>query len=119
MSITVAVIPSIAGPASRYILEHPQVSLSDSVEQLAGLRLSIAIAARWESPGILDGHTRAELQDDLRRLRSRYLGMIDEIAMNYGVQAAIEAKEGVEREVKVPKNMAPPRHSEAEGFHDV
>jgi len=119
MSLTAEVNPSIAGPASRFILEQQQVSLSDAVEQLAGLRFSIVLSARWESSGVLDGDDRAELREELRQLRSKYSDKIDEIAMNYGVQAAIDAKEGVEREVIVPKNMVPPRHAESAGFHDI
>ncbi len=119
MTITEALDPSIAGPASSYVLDRLQASLSDSVEQLAGLRFSIVLSARWESSGILSGHARTELRDELRQLRSKYANKIDEIAMTYGVQAAIDAQEGVEREVVVPKNMAPPLHAEAAGFHDI
>jgi hypothetical protein len=119
MTFTEAHDPSIAGPVSRYVLECRQVSLSDAVEQLAGLRFAIVLSARWESSGILSGHARTELRDELRQLRWKYSHKIDEIAINYGVQAAIDAKEGVEREVVVPKNMAPPRHAEALGFDDI
>ncbi len=119
MTFTEAHDPSIAGPASRYALERRQVSISDAVEQLAGLRFAIVLSARWESSGILSGQARTELRDELRQLRSRYSDKIDEIAMSYSVQAAIDAQEGVERKVKVPKNMAPPRHTEAMGFHDI
>lgn len=119
MTLTVAVHPSFTGPASRYILERQQVSLSDAVEQLAGLRFSIVLSARWENSGVLSGNDRSDLRDELRELRSRYSDKIDEIAMNYGVQAAIEAKEGVEREVTIPKTMMPPRQTEPIGFHDV
>lgn len=119
MTLTQPLEPSIAGPASRFILEQQQVSLSDAVEQLAGIRFSIVLSARWESSGILSGDDRAEIREELSQLRSRYANKIDEIAMNYGVQAAIEAKEGVEREVIVPKAMAPPRHAESIGTHDI
>jgi hypothetical protein len=119
MTFTEAHDPSIAGPVSRNVLEHPQVTLSDAVEQFAGLRFAIVLSARWESSGILSGQARTELRDELRELRSKYADKIDEIAMRYSVQAAIDAQEGVEREVVVPKNMAPPRHSEAIGFHDI
>jgi hypothetical protein len=119
MTVTQILDPFIAGPASRFALERYQPSLADAVEQLAGLRFSIVLSVRWESSGDLSGSARAELREELRQLRSQYADKIDEIAMNYGVQAAMEAKEGVEREVKVPKLMAPPRHTEAEGFHDI
>lgn len=119
MTVAQLVDPFIAGPASRFVLEHYQPSLGDAVEQLAGLRFSIVLSARWEGSGVVAGYARTELQDELRQLRSRYSDKIDEIAMNYGVQAAMDAKEGVEREVVVPKNMAPSPHSETEGFHDI
>jgi hypothetical protein len=119
MTLTEALDPSIAGPASRYALERRQVTLSDAVEQLAGLRFSIVLSAKWESSGILSGHARTELRDELRQLRWKYSHKIDEIAINYGVQAAIDAQEEVEREVEVPKNMAPPLHTEASGLHDI
>lgn len=119
MTLAAVLDPAIAGPASRLVLEHQQLSLSDAVEQLSGLRFSIVLSAKWESSGVLTGDARTELRDELRQLRSRYSDKIDEIAMNHGVQAAIEAKEGVEREVVLPKNMAPPLHSETGGFHDI
>ena len=39
--------------------------------------------------------------------------------MKYGVQAAIEAQDGVEREVVVPKNMAPPRKTKPTEQYDI
>jgi hypothetical protein len=118
MTLTEALDPSTAGPASRYVLEHQPVSLSDVVEQLAGLRFAIVLSVRWEKSGCLSGSARTELQSELRQLRSRYSDKIDEIAMHYGVQAAMVAQEGVEREVTVPKIMAP-LHSENTGLHDI
>jgi conjugal transfer/entry exclusion protein len=108
MTVTEALDPAVAGPASRNALENKQACLSNAVDQLAGLRFSIVLSARWESSGSLSGDARTELQDDLRQLRSRYSSKIDEIAMNYGVQAAMAAQERVEREITVPKNMALP-----------
>ncbi|MGD0912459.1 MAG: hypothetical protein ABR928_11215 [Terracidiphilus sp.] len=119
MTVAAALDPAIAGPASRFVLEHQQESLGDAVEQLAGLRFSIVLSAKWESSGILTGHARTELRDELRQLRWKYSHKIDEIAINFGVKAAMVAQEGVEREVVVPKNMAPPLHSERMGFHDI
>jgi hypothetical protein len=118
MTSTEALDPSIAGPASRYSFERRQAGLSDAVDQLASLRFAIVLSARWENSGIFSGQARTELRDELRQLRSKYSDKIDEIAMSYGVQAAIEAQEGVEREVKVPKNMAPPIYADT-GFHDI
>ncbi|MGP8251204.1 MAG: hypothetical protein ACLQHF_04170 [Terracidiphilus sp.] len=119
MTLTEALHPADTGLASRSVLERQHISLSDAVEQLAGLRLSIVLAARWESSGVLSAHTRAEIRNELCKLRSRYTGKIDEIAMNYGVQAAIAAQEGVEREVSVPKNTAPPRKPKRDGQYEI
>ena len=119
MTLTETLNPSNAGPATRYVLEHGLDSLSDAVEQLAGLRFSVVLTARWESSGVLSGQARDELRDELRQLRSRYSDKIDEIAMGYGVQTAMEAQESVEREVNVPMIMAPPRNPENVGYHDI
>jgi len=109
MTLTEAHDPAIAGPASRYVIEKRQASLSDAVEQLATLRFSILLSGKWESSGLFAAEVRAEMRDELRRTRNQYNDKIDEIAMKYGVQAAIHAKEDVEREVSIPKNMMPPR----------
>ena len=119
MTLTQSIEIAFEGSASRYVRESPQTSLSDAVEQLAGLRFSIVLSARWENSGVLSAQARAELRDKLRQLRSRYSDKIDEIAMNHGVQAAIDAKEGVEREVTVPKNMEPPLQPKRDGRHEI
>jgi hypothetical protein len=109
MTLTEAQDPAVAGPASRFVIEQQQASLSDAVEQLAALRFSILLSAKWENSGLFGAGVRADMRDELGRTRNLYNNKIDEIAMNYGVQAAIQAKEGVEREVSIPKNMMPPR----------
>jgi hypothetical protein len=119
MTLTQSIEIAFEGPASRYVRERPRTSLSDAVEQLAGLRFSIVLSARQESSGVLTAPARAELRDELRRLRSRYSDKIDEIAMNYGVQAAIDAKEGVEREVVVPKTMMPPVKTKYDSPYEI
>lgn len=119
MPITQALDPTIAGPASPYILAHRPEGLSGAVEQLAGLRFSILLSAKWLGSGVLTGHAQTELRDELRQLRTKYSNKIDEIAINYGVQAAMVAVDGVEHEVRVPGNMVPPRQPEAVGFHDI
>jgi hypothetical protein len=108
MTLTETLDPSIAGPASRYILEQNNAGLSDAVEQLAGMRFSILLSAKWENAGVLSDQARTELRDELRQIRSQYDDKIDEIAMTFGVQAAMDAKAGVERAVAIPKNMMPP-----------
>jgi hypothetical protein len=119
MPVTQILDSTLAESASNHVLEHRPDSLSGAVEQLAGLRFSILLSAKWLGSGALTGHARTELQDELRQLRTRYSNKIDEIAINYGVRAAMLAQAGVEREVGVPKNMAPLKQSECDGFHDV
>ena len=119
MPVTQTLDSTLAEPASRYVFDHQQAGLSGVVEQLAGLRFSILLSAKWLGSDVLTGHARTELQDELRQLRTRYSNKIDEIAINYGVRAAMLAQAGVEREVGVPKNMAPLKQSECDGFHDV
>ena len=111
--------PAIVGPASSFTLDHHRDNLGDAVEQLASLRFAIVLSARWESAGVLGSDDRAELRAELGDLRARYNDKIDGIAMKYGVQAAMVSQEGVEREVKIPKNMAPPRKAESIGMHDI
>jgi hypothetical protein len=119
MTLTVAVHPSIAGSAPLIDLDRRQASLSGVVEQLAGLRFSILLSGKWLGSVVLTGQARTELLDELRQLRLRYSNKIDEIAINYGVQAAIEAQEGVERQVTVPRHTTPPRHRESTSIHDI
>jgi hypothetical protein len=119
MTVTQFFGPSVAEPASRHVVDRERVSLSDAVEQLAGLRFAIVLSARWESSGALDLDDVVELRTEMRQLRISYSHKIDEIAMTFGVQAAIDAQAGVEREVTVPKNMAPPGRSNSAGFHDI
>ena len=119
MLLTETLDPAIAGPASRFVVENNSDSICDAVEQLAGLRFAIVLSARWESAGVLDPDDCAELRTELCNLRSRYNNLIDHIAMKYGVQAAMAAQEGVEREVTVPKNMAPPRRAKLGVEYDI
>ena len=121
MTLAKVLDPAITGPASRYVFEQQHAQLSSAVEQLAGLRFSIVLSAKWESSGLFNGEARAELRDEIRLLRHRYSNKIDEIAMDYGIQAAMEAQEGVERAVIVPSGMAPPPQPPAElaGYHDI
>jgi len=59
-----------------------------------------------------DGHVepperRAELREELELLRQHYGDKVDEIAMTFGVQRAIETQNQVERTVIVPRNVKP------------
>jgi len=95
------------GPASRYVRESREAMLTYDVEELAALRFSIILTARWEASDDEDPQQRAELRADLSLLRRHYDDKIDEIAMTYGVDEAMKAKDHVERTVVVPRDLKP------------
>jgi hypothetical protein len=103
------------GPASRYIKETREALLAYETEELAALRFSIILTARWEASDDEDPQQRAELRADLSLLRRHYGDKIDEMAMTFGVEEAMRAKDEVERTVVVPRDMKPlntQRHEE-------
>lgn len=77
-------------------------------EKLAELRYLIILTARWESADNVDAERRARFRSDLVRLHREYFAKIDEIAMNCGVQQAMDTQEMVERTISVPSNASPP-----------
>ena len=93
------------GTASRYFQERQQNLLAESVEDLANLRFSIILTARWESSASEDLERRSELRSELVKLRRKYSLKIDHIAMSFGIQSAMFAKEEVERNTCVPFGM--------------
>jgi len=95
------------GPASRYIKETREVLLAYEIEELAALRFSIILTARWEASDNEDLEQRAALRADLSLLRRHYGDKVDEIAMTFGVAEAMKAKDEVERTVVVPRDMKP------------
>lgn len=95
----------LAGPASRFIHLKQENQLSTCTEELAGLRFSIILTAKWEASSDEDSERRNELRTELADLRRRYSNKIDEIAMNFGVQNAIDAKNEVEQTVAIPLGM--------------
>jgi hypothetical protein len=95
------------GPASRYVHERYETSLAANTEELAGLRFSIILTALWEASLKVDLEHRNELRNELAGLRRNYSRKIDDIAMTFGVQSAIKAKEDVERAVAIPLGMKP------------
>lgn len=86
----------------------PFENLPTAMEKLGALRYLIILTARWESSDSTEPARRKVMRRDLARLRRNYSDKIDEIAMNHGVQQAINAKECVERSVTVPKSARPP-----------
>lgn len=86
----------------------PLHNLAVLTEKLAELRFLIILTARWESSENLDRGARQIMRSDLVRLRKQYSDKIDEIAMNFGVQQAMEALWDVEHRVHVPASIPPP-----------
>ena len=103
------------GPASRYVKESREAMLAYETEELAALRFSIILTARWEASDDEDPEQRAELRADLLLLRRHYGDKIDELAMTFGVEEAMRAKDDVERTVVVPRDMKPLNMQRYEG----
>jgi len=97
-----------SGPATRCIRERQEIMLAVDTQELASLRFAIILTARWESSETEDAERRKELRDELGQLRAHYFDKIDRIAMTFGVEQAMKAKEEVERTVEVPKGMMRP-----------
>lgn len=95
------------GPASRYIQETRVELLDYETEELAALRFSIILTARWAASDHELPERRAELADELALLRKHYGDKIDEIAMTFGVDQAMKTQDEVERTVVVPRNLKP------------
>ena len=106
---------SLMGPASRYVKETREAMLAYEIAELAALRFSIILTARWEASGDESPEQRAELRADLSLLRRYFGDKIDDIAITFGVEEALKAKDEVERTVVVPRDMKPlniQRHEE-------
>ncbi len=96
------------GPGTRYIFEDRKRTLTLLTEELAALRFSVLLTARWEGAAEDDRTRRDELRAELKFLRSQYSEKIDEIAMTLGVQSAMNAQDEVQRDVEIPMDMEPP-----------
>jgi hypothetical protein len=94
-------------PAARFLDQLERALLAGQTDELAGLRFSILLTSKWEASDTVPGERRAELRQELSILRSLYLNQLDEIAMSFGVQKAIELKEEIERTVSIPEDMCP------------
>ncbi len=85
-------------------VEIAQENLATATEKLGALRFFILLTARREGMESADPESTEHVQNDLVWLREQYFDMIDGIAMRYGVQQAMDAKQAVEREVTVPRD---------------
>jgi len=95
-------------PASIHLRLKHGTTLEAFYQELAGLRFSIVLLARWERSDSLEAENRAELREELDSLRALYFDSIDELAMTFGVQQAIDAKAEIERTIEVPRGIMPP-----------
>ena len=93
------------GPPSERGIERQKVLLTEETEELGALRFAIILTSRWADSDNETPERRAELRSDLRVIRKRYGDKIDEIAMAFGVDQAMKAKEEVERSVIVPRDI--------------
>ena len=108
-----------ASAAVANVLGISQRNLAAFTEKLASLRYLIILTARWEASDSIGHERRKLMMRDLVRLRREYSVLIDEIAMSFGIQAAMDAKEDVERRVVVPKGIKPPPHHEYEPGYSI
>jgi len=92
---------------SRRAHQKEQKPLSARSEQLGGLWLAILLTSRWEAQETESLERRQDLQAELDQLRFQYYGVIDEIAMTFGVSQAMETLHTVERTVRLPKELRP------------
>jgi hypothetical protein len=94
--------PGIASPVH---LKKRETQLADKTEELAGIHFSILLTTKWEAAEEAGSECRAELGEELVNLRTLYYDKIDEIAMTFGVQKAMDAMKSVEHKVHLPLEM--------------
>lgn len=92
-------------PASRFANQKKESQLAACTDELGSLRFSIILTAKWVVSAERDQERRNELRAELEDLRRRYSNKIDEIAMSFGIQSAIDAKNAVEHAVAIPLGM--------------
>ncbi len=107
MSISAATIDRLSlSPGTAEAHDEQLSTLATAIEDLARLRFSIILTARWEAAETEDADRRGDLRSELADLRIRYSDHIDQIAMTYGVQQAMDAKDEVEHNVFVPRGTS-------------
>ena len=112
-----AILPAIV-PAAVHIRLKREANVAAMTQELAGLRFSILLLARWESGRAMDAASLKGLRKELAELRTLYEDKVDSLAMSFGVQQAMETQRRVERSVQVPRGMMPPlRHQEQEQLY--
>jgi hypothetical protein len=92
-------------PASPHTREHAEPQLAVVTGELAALRFSVILTAKWVLSEAESAERSAELRNELVQLRRLYDDKIDQIAMTFGVQRAVKAKEEVERTVTLSRSI--------------
>jgi hypothetical protein len=92
----------VPGPATRFIEEKQEQLLAADAEELAALRFSIVLTAKWEAGRDEEPERRKELRVELANLRARYFDKIDRIAMAFSVGIAMKVKDEIEKRVTPP-----------------
>jgi hypothetical protein len=82
--------------------------LAAIIDDLAVLRFSIVITAKWEVAETEDDERRLELRNELSDLRCLYFEKLDQIAMTFGIERAMKAKEEVEGTFKAARDVKTP-----------
>ena len=99
-------LDSVSTGCGSWIAHEKQGNLlAASTNELASLRFSIILPARWETAAGQNLERRNELRAELADLRREYSQKVDYLAMTFGIQSAMDAKEEVERSVVVPLGM--------------
>lgn len=98
-------ISTVSDSDHSLLAEADKDNLEASIDELASLRFSIILTARFAESPSQTPQRREELRIRLEHLRDHYSQKIDEIAMTLSVQAAMDAKDKVERTVSVPRSV--------------
>lgn len=109
-------LSAVADADNRLIAETEENQLAASIDALASLRFSIVLTGRFADSPSQPPERRAELRERLAALRRQYSTKIDEIAMTLSVQAAMDAKEKVEKAVAVPRGTGRERLADGPGI---
>jgi hypothetical protein len=95
-------IASSTDPVIECVFDREEAQYAAKTGELAGLRLSVLLTAKWESEEDAGTDSREQLRAELDHFRNLYFDKIDEIAMTFGIQKAMDAKRNVEHSVELP-----------------
>ncbi|MGH9589159.1 MAG: hypothetical protein ACRD25_02130 [Terracidiphilus sp.] len=117
--MSIAIVENLSlSPGTSHACERKESTLASAKEDLVRLRFSTLLTARWAEAEDEDPERRGELRAELAELRRHYFNEIDEIAMNFGVQQAMDAKEEVERNVVLPRDGQSDAEPASKGLYE-